>query len=120
MFGFASRFGTLRHLLVAAPFTLPHSEYSGGIPSALIDGAIGRNYFTAAFRARTAASRANFNVKGERIIGRHKLVLVVLEFLLINPVMAFENDEDRTKDGDRRSQEHQHSDIEIANEERIV
>jgi hypothetical protein len=29
--------------------------------------------------------------------------LVVLEFLLISPLMPFQNDEDRTKDGNRRS-----------------
>jgi hypothetical protein len=120
MFGFTSGLGTLRHFFVAAPFTLPHRKDGGGIPSILIDGAIGRNYFATAFGAGTAACGANFNVKGERVIGRHNLVVVVLEVLLISSVMAFQNNEDRTKDGNRRSEQYQHTDIEIADEERIV
>jgi hypothetical protein len=103
MFGFTTGFGTLRHFFVAAPFTLPHRKDGGGISGTLIDGAIGRNYFATAFGAGTAAGGANFNVKGERVIGRHNLALVVLEVLLISPMMPFQDDEDRTKDGNRRS-----------------
>ena len=103
MFGLTSRLGTLRHLFVAASFTLPHRKDGGGIAGILINGAIGRNYFATAFGAGTASGSANFNVKSERVIGRHNLALVVLEVLLISPVMAFQNDEDRTKDGNRRS-----------------
>ena len=120
MFGFASRLGTLRHFFVAASFTLPHRKDGGGIPGTLINGAVRRNYFSAALGAGTAAGGANFNVKGERVIGRHNLALVVLEVLVISPVMAFQNNEDRTKDGNRRSEQYQHTDIEVANEERIV
>ena len=94
MFGLTSGLGTLRHFFVAASFTLPHRKDGGGVSGTLINGAIGRNYFATAFGAGTAAGGANFNVKGERVIGRHNLALVVLDSLLISPVMAFQNDED--------------------------
>jgi hypothetical protein len=89
MFGFTSGLGTLRHFFVAASFTLPHRKDGVGIPGTLINGAIRRNYFATALGAGTAAGSANVNVKGERVIGRHNLALVVLEFLLISPMMAF-------------------------------
>lgn len=71
MFSLTRPLGSFRHLFVTAFLTLPNSKHGIRISSALVDGPVRGNDFTAALRTGAAARRARLNVNGEWVVARH-------------------------------------------------
>ena len=109
----------LNQFLITAAFALPKRVHGRWISGVLINRSIGRDDLSPTDRTRASAGGALLNIDVGQLALVVQFLFSGLVLLLARAAMTKSQNKDRTKDRNRRHQQHQGSNVQVANKSAV-